>query len=88
MLEEQRFEIVEGAGELLVFQCGECWQVWLNKKQDFDGVLVASGIDHAEAMQLAIEFLLGAVRVLRNVIDGAAPPEPPDCGSTVGARGG
>jgi hypothetical protein len=86
MLEEQRFEIVEGAGELLIFQCGECWQVWLNKEQDFDGVLVGTGIDHAEAMQLAIEFLLGAVRVLRNVLDQAAPTEASTNGA--GARGG
>lgn len=81
MYDEQRFEIVEGVGVLYVFRTEAGWQVWLNNKQDFDGVHLAAGGDRDEALNLAVEVLLGTVRTLRNVLAPNGPSRPPDPGT-------
>lgn len=64
--QEQRYEIA--SGEKVLFVAGQRatgWSVWLNRRDDYDGVNVGSGPSRETAIDAAIEMLLEGVRTLR-----------------------
>lgn len=73
-LVEQRYAIAEGAASLYLMGHGErggVWQVWLNRKHDFDGLLLGHGATREEALEAATNVLLEGVRALRAITNGA-----------------
>lgn len=72
---EQRYAIAEGAVTLYLLGhgAGGVWQVWLNHKHDFDGLLLGHGATRDEALNNSIELLLEGVRALRALNNGSPP---------------
>jgi hypothetical protein len=63
---EERHAIA--AAQVTLFLIGHgpgTWQVWLDFKQDFDGVRVGVGASREDAISNAVDVLLEGVRALR-----------------------
>jgi len=80
---EQRFAIADGKATLLFFghdgeeQFSGMWQLWLDRKIDFDGILIGSGETREEAIASSVDMLLEGVRALRALSPNGSAARPP-----------
>jgi hypothetical protein len=53
---EERYTLNQDRG-VMHFRGGDTWLIWLNQKQDFDGICLGRGATRAEAILDAIDLL-------------------------------